>query len=70
MVKLMVEAYVWLDADNPKTAMFLASDIENCLAGEALKKGMQNIMVGGAEALELNEISDGTKGIVSSSVEL
>ena len=66
----MVEAYVWLDAENPKEAMFKARDITQALAGKELAPVLYDIEVCGTEPCELFEIPPGARGVANTSVKL
>lgn len=64
-VKIAIEAYVWLDAENPEQAMFMANDIASASAGTILAPVLHDIEIGGTEAVEVFEVSESSKGCVS-----
>ena len=70
MVKVMVEAYVWLDAENPNQARFLACDIAGCKAGKELMPVLSDIEACAIDALEVYEKPSNTHGCVSLSVDI
>ena len=70
LIKVKVEGYVWLEADNPKQAMFAAADITGLKAGDILGACCNDIEVAGAEVEELNELSPIVAGAATTSVEL
>jgi len=67
-VKVMVETYVWLDADNAKEAKFKAKDIAHALAGKELAPVLYDIEVCGSEASDVFEVAEGTSGVRPSNV--
>lgn len=70
LVKVKVEGYVWLEADNPKQAVFAAADITGMKAGHTLGAFCNDVEVAGVEVEELNELSPIVAGAVTTSVEL
>lgn len=68
-VKIMVEAYVWLECDDPRQACFIAADISGLEQGPTLRGCCNDVEVGGAEAVELFEVSD-VPGAVNTKVTL
>lgn len=70
MIKVVVEGYVWLEADNPKQALFLAQDIAGMKEGLDLGAHCNDIEVINALPVELHEVSDLVGGATNTSVEL
>lgn len=70
LVKVKVEGYVWLEADNPQQAMFAAADITGMKAGNMLGACLNDVEVAGVEVEELNELSPIVAGAVTTSVDL
>jgi hypothetical protein len=69
-VKIVIEAYVWLDAENTEQAMFMANDIASASAGITLAPALHGIEVGGTEAIEVFELPEGSKGCVNMDITL
>ncbi len=67
--KVMVEAYVWLECDDPRQALFIAADINGIQQGPTLRAHCNDAEVCGAEAVDLFEVSD-VPGAVKNKVEL
>jgi hypothetical protein len=64
-VKVNVEAYVWLDADNAKEAKFMAEDIATAGAGKMLSRVLYDIEVCGSEASDVFVVAEGTGGVLT-----
>ncbi len=70
LAKVKIEAYVWLEADDPKQAMFAAADITGIKDGPTLGACCNDAEVAGVEVEELNEVSPIVAGAVTTSVGL
>jgi len=68
--KVMVEAYVWLEAETPDQAMFIAANIDNIKTGITLSSLCSDSEVGHAETVELYELTDTPTGAVKTTMNI
>lgn len=62
--KVMVEAYVWLEAETSDQAAFIAANIDNIKTGVTLSSFCSDSEVGHAETIELYELTNTPTGAV------